>query len=47
MISFNISLQKMNFDSIYAGSDWRAYGALTALLEAGIKVPEDMKVLKD
>lgn len=37
--------KKMKFDSIYAGSDWRAYGALTALLEAGIKVPEDMKVI--
>ena len=37
--------KKAKFDSIYAGSDWRAYGALTALVEAGVKVPEDVKVI--
>lgn len=33
------------FDCIFAGSDWRAYGALTALQELGIKVPDEIKVI--
>lgn len=33
------------FDCIFAGSDWRAYGALTALQELELKVPEEIKVI--
>ena len=35
----------MEFDSIYCGSDWRAFGALSALNDLGIKVPEQVKVI--
>ena len=33
------------FDSVFAISDWRALGAYLALTEAGLKVPEDVKVI--
>ena len=35
----------LEFDSIYCGSDWRAFGALSALKDLGIKVPEEVKVI--
>ena len=34
-----------SFDSVFACSDWRAYGALTALRKMGVTVPEDVKVI--
>ena len=33
------------FDGIFATNDWRAYGALVALLENDIKVPEQVKII--
>jgi len=33
------------FDSIFCGSDWRAYGALVALRSMGVRVPEDIKIV--
>lgn len=33
------------FDGIFATNDWRAYGALKALEERGIKVPEQVKIV--
>ncbi|MCH5352877.1 MAG: substrate-binding domain-containing protein [Acutalibacter sp.] len=33
------------FDSVFACSDWRAYGALVALRNMGVKVPEDVKIV--
>ncbi|MBO7676621.1 MAG: LacI family DNA-binding transcriptional regulator [Erysipelotrichaceae bacterium] len=35
----------LEFDSIYCGSDWRAFGALSALHDLGIKVPEQVRVI--
>jgi LacI family transcriptional regulator len=35
----------IDFDGIFATNDWRAYGALTALLQNGIKVPEQVKLV--
>lgn len=35
----------ITFDGIFATNDWRAYGALTALLEHHIKVPEEVKII--
>lgn len=34
-----------SFDCIFACSDWRAYGALVALKNRGINVPEDIRVI--
>lgn len=33
------------FDGIFAMNDWRAYGAMVALAENNIRVPEDVKVI--
>ena len=33
------------FDGVFAISDWRALGAYLALTEAGVRVPEDVKVI--
>ena len=33
------------FDGIFATNDWRAYGALVALQENGIKVPDQVKLI--
>ena len=33
------------FDEIFATNDWRAYGALVALQENGIKVPDQVKLI--
>lgn len=33
------------FDGIFATNDWRAYGALVALQENNIKVPEEVKLI--
>ena len=33
------------YDCIYGCSDWRAYGAIVALKNNGLKVPEDVKVI--
>lgn len=33
------------FDSVFCGSDWRAYGALVALRSMGVRVPEDIKIV--
>lgn len=33
------------FDGIFATNDWRAYGALVALMENNIKVPEEVKIM--
>lgn len=42
----NILIDKnIPFDGIFGTNDWRAYGALTALLENNIRVPEDVKVI--
>ena len=35
----------VTFDGIFATNDWRAYGALVALQENGIKVPEQVKLI--
>ena len=34
-----------DFDSVFACSDWRAYGALVALRNMGARVPEDVKII--
>jgi LacI family transcriptional regulator len=33
------------FDGVFGTNDWRAYGAMTALIENGIQVPQDVKVI--
>lgn len=33
------------FDSVFACSDWRAYGALVALRNMGVNVPQDVKII--
>lgn len=38
-------MKGVQFDSIYAGSDWRAFGALSALKDLSIKVPEEVKII--
>ena len=35
----------LEFDGIFATSDWRAYGALISLKEHGISVPEKVKII--
>ena len=35
----------VEFDSIFAASDWRAYGAIVALKDMGLSVPDDIKVI--
>ena len=35
----------LEFDGIFATSDWRAYGALISLKEHGIPVPEKVKII--
>lgn len=37
--------QKIPFDGIFATNDWRAYGAMIALIENKIKVPEQVKII--
>lgn len=37
--------KKIKFDGIFATNDWRAYGALTALIDNNIKVPDQVKVI--
>lgn len=37
--------QGMNFDGVFAVSDWRALGAYLALTEMGLRVPEDVKLI--
>ena len=37
--------KRVTFDGIFATNDWRAYGALVALQENGIKVPEQVKLI--
>ena len=37
--------RKIPFDGIFATNDWRAYGALKALEEKGIHVPEQVKIV--
>ena len=34
-----------DFDCIFGGSDWRAYGALVALHNMGVRVPEEIKIV--
>ncbi len=33
------------FDGIFATNDWRAYGAMVALIENNIKIPEQVKII--
>lgn len=33
------------FDSVFACSDWRAYGALVALRNMGVRVPDEVKIV--
>ncbi|MBR1829062.1 MAG: LacI family DNA-binding transcriptional regulator [Atopobiaceae bacterium] len=40
-----LTASRVDFDGVFAGSDWRAYGALTALRELGIDVPDKVKVI--
>ncbi|MBR4471852.1 MAG: LacI family DNA-binding transcriptional regulator [Erysipelotrichaceae bacterium] len=40
-----LSARGISYDSIFAGSDWRAFGALAALREMGVSVPEQIKVI--
>ena len=35
----------VRFDSVFACSDWRAYGAMVALRKMGVSVPTDVKVI--
>lgn len=37
--------KKLNFDGVFATNDLRAYGALQALQQNGIKVPEQVKII--
>lgn len=34
-----------DFDCVFGASDWRAYGALVALNNLGVRVPEDVKIV--
>lgn len=38
-------MKGIQFDSIYAGSDWRAFGALSALQDLSVKVPDEVKII--
>jgi DNA-binding LacI/PurR family transcriptional regulator len=40
-----IKTKGISFDSIYATNDWRAYGAILALRELDIRIPEDVCVI--
>ncbi|MFV0394866.1 MAG: LacI family DNA-binding transcriptional regulator [Coprobacillaceae bacterium] len=41
----NILENGIKFDGVFATNDWRAYGALMALKEKDIKVPEEVKIV--
>lgn len=41
----NVINQNINFDGIFATNDWIALGALNALAEKNIKVPDDVKLI--
>ncbi|WP_196590775.1 LacI family DNA-binding transcriptional regulator [Pectinatus frisingensis] len=43
-INYTIS-KGIEFDGIFATNDWRAYGALTALLQNNIRVPQEVKLV--
>lgn len=36
---------RINFDGVFCQTDWLAVGALNALIEFGIQVPEDVKLV--
>ena len=42
---FYMVKKKLSFDGIFATNDWRAYGALTALQQNGIAVPEEVRIV--
>ena len=43
-IVFYLIKKKLAFDGIFATNDWRAYGALVALQQNGIPVPEQVRL---
>ena len=38
-------IRRTDFDSVFGVSDWRAYGALVALRNMGVRVPEEIKIV--
>lgn len=44
-ITYYLLKKKLNFDGIFATNDLRAFGALQALQQNGVKVPEEIKVV--
>lgn len=44
-IVFYMIKKKIRFDGIFATNDWRAYGALVALQQNNIAVPEQVKIV--
>lgn len=43
-IVFYLIKKKLDFDGIFATNDWRAYGALVALQQNGIRVPDQVRL---
>lgn len=44
-ITYYLLKKKLNFDGIFATNDLRAFGALQALKQNGVKIPEEVKVI--
>lgn len=38
-------MKRTDFDCVFGGSDWRAYGALVALRNMGVRIPEEIKIV--
>ena len=38
-------IKGLEFDCVFADSDWKAFGCLVALEELGFKIPEDIKII--
>ena len=38
-------MKRTDFDCVFGGSDWRAYGALVALRNMGVRIPDEIKIV--